>query len=145
MQKLLLVLLIALCAIAWTWRLERARSVDPELGVSESSELAPPPAQSAQSSQSTQWAQPVPEAGETRERTEVPEAIEAPATAEVSRPMHALADAAPAGRFTCDGRQYCSQMTSCEEATYFLQHCPDPKMDGDHDGIPCERQWCTGR
>lgn len=49
---------------------------------------------------------------------------------------------APEARFACDGRQYCSQMTSCEEATYFLQHCPDPKMDGDHDGIPCERQWC---
>jgi Excalibur calcium-binding domain len=46
--------------------------------------------------------------------------------------------------FTCDGRAYCSQMTSCEEATYFLQHCPGVKMDGDHDGIPCERQWCSG-
>jgi len=46
--------------------------------------------------------------------------------------------------FTCDGRVYCSQMTSCEEATYFLQHCPGVKMDGDHDGIPCEKQWCAG-
>ena len=45
--------------------------------------------------------------------------------------------------FSCDGRTYCSQMTSCEEAKYFLQHCPNTKMDGDHNGIPCERQWCT--
>ncbi|NTV11426.1 MAG: hypothetical protein HGA47_11715, partial [Zoogloea sp.] len=45
--------------------------------------------------------------------------------------------------FRCDGRKYCSQMSSCEEATYFLQHCPDVKMDGDHDGIPCEEQWCN--
>lgn len=48
--------------------------------------------------------------------------------------------------FQCDGRQYCSQMTSCEEAMYFLQNCPNVKMDGDNggrgDGIPCERQWC---
>jgi hypothetical protein len=44
--------------------------------------------------------------------------------------------------YVCDGRTYCSQMTSCEEARYFLQHCPNVKMDGDHDGVPCERQWC---
>ncbi len=44
--------------------------------------------------------------------------------------------------FACDGRKYCSQMTSCEEATYFLQNCPDPRMDGNNDGVPCEKQWC---
>jgi hypothetical protein len=44
--------------------------------------------------------------------------------------------------FTCDGRQHCSQMTSCEEATYFQKNCPGTKMDGDHDGIPCEQQFC---
>ena len=41
----------------------------------------------------------------------------------------------------CDGRQHCSQMTSCEEATWFLQNCPNTKMDGEGDGIPCERQF----
>ncbi|MDG4476510.1 excalibur calcium-binding domain-containing protein [Thiovibrio frasassiensis] len=40
--------------------------------------------------------------------------------------------------FTCDGRQHCSQMTSRAEAKFFVQNCPDTKMDGDHDGIPCE-------
>ncbi|MFQ3235100.1 MAG: hypothetical protein ACI9C4_000654 [Paraglaciecola sp.] len=40
--------------------------------------------------------------------------------------------------FRCDGRQYCSQMTSQAEAEYFLQHCPDTRIDGDYDGIPCE-------
>lgn len=44
--------------------------------------------------------------------------------------------------FRCDGRTYCSQMTSCEEATYFIEHCPNTKMDGNNDGVPCERQWC---
>ncbi|MGD9716907.1 MAG: excalibur calcium-binding domain-containing protein [Sulfuricurvum sp.] len=49
--------------------------------------------------------------------------------------------------FQCDGRQYCSQMKSCEEAVFFLRNCPNVKMDGGGDGqkpngIPCERQWC---
>ena len=45
--------------------------------------------------------------------------------------------------YRCDGRTHCSQMTSCAEATYFLRNCPDVEMDGDHDGVPCEQQWCT--
>ena len=40
--------------------------------------------------------------------------------------------------FKCDGRQYCSQMTSRAEAEFFIRNCPDTKMDGDNDGIPCE-------
>ncbi|MGD9948830.1 MAG: excalibur calcium-binding domain-containing protein, partial [Desulfobulbus sp.] len=44
--------------------------------------------------------------------------------------------------FICDGRIYCSQMTSCEEAKFYLNHCPGTKMDGNNDGIPCEKQWC---
>ncbi len=45
--------------------------------------------------------------------------------------------------FRCDGRTHCSHMTSCAEATYFINHCPGTKMDGDGDGVPCERQWCN--
>ena len=44
-------------------------------------------------------------------------------------------------QYQCDGRQYCSQMSSYEEAKYFNDHCPGTKMDGDADGIPCERQF----
>jgi len=44
--------------------------------------------------------------------------------------------------FRCDGRIHCSQMTSCEEATWFLRNCPGTKMDGNNDGTPCEKQWC---
>ncbi|SBT19325.1 Excalibur calcium-binding domain protein [Marinomonas gallaica] len=40
--------------------------------------------------------------------------------------------------FQCDGRQHCSQMRTRAEAEFFLASCPDTKMDGDHDGIPCE-------
>lgn len=45
--------------------------------------------------------------------------------------------------FSCDSRQHCSQMTSCAEATFFIQHCSNTKMDGNRDGIPCEQQWCN--
>jgi cold shock CspA family protein len=45
--------------------------------------------------------------------------------------------------FRCDGRTRCGQMRSCEEATFFLRHCPNTRMDGDGDGIPCEQQWCN--
>ncbi|WP_416192130.1 cold shock domain-containing protein [Neisseria sp. CCUG12390] len=50
-----------------------------------------------------------------------------------------------ASHYRCDGRKYCSQMTSCEEAEFFLENCGGAvqmEMDGDRDGIPCERQWC---
>lgn len=59
-------------------------------------------------------------------------------------------------QYQCDGRKYCSQMTSCEEATWFLQNCAGVKLDGapphaspndpryrhEPDGVPCEAQWC---
>lgn len=45
-------------------------------------------------------------------------------------------------RYRCDGRTHCSQMTSCEEARFFLRNCPGVTMDGDNDGVPCEGQWC---
>ncbi len=45
-------------------------------------------------------------------------------------------------QFTCDKRIFCSQMTSCEETRFFIQHCPNTKLDRDAGGIDCEKQWC---
>ncbi len=45
-------------------------------------------------------------------------------------------------RYTCSGKIHCSEMTSCAEATFYLRNCPGTKMDGDHDGKPCESQLC---
>ena len=76
------------------------------------------------------------------------EAAERDRAAEVSGLVAELppaSAAASAGRFRCDGRTHCSQMTSCEEAFYFLRNCPGVKMDGEGDGVPCERQWCGDR
>jgi hypothetical protein len=64
---------------------------------------------------------------------------ERPATPDISQ--NAVASV-PAKAFQCDGRQHCSQMTSCEEANWFLRNCPGVKMDGDNDGLPCERGPC---
>lgn len=52
------------------------------------------------------------------------------------------------GNYKCDGRTRCSQMISCEEATSFINNCPNTKMDigraGEQpDGVPCESQWCN--
>jgi hypothetical protein len=74
-----------------------------------------------------------------------PSATAAPDDTEI-RSVEQPSNATPAvehdARFHCDGRVYCSQMTSCEEATFFLRNCPGVKMDGEGDGVPCERQWC---
>lgn len=43
--------------------------------------------------------------------------------------------------FQCDDRQHCSEMSSKAEAQFFLENCPDTKMDGDNDGEACERQF----
>lgn len=58
------------------------------------------------------------------------------------KPRDGQPAAAAASPYQCDGRTMCSQMRSCGEAQYFLQHCPGTKMDGDNDGVPCEQQWC---
>ncbi len=64
----------------------------------------------------------------------------APIPASATRASASLPSAT--AQFSCDGRTHCSQMRSCAEATYFIQHCPGTQMDGNHDGVPCERQWC---
>lgn len=45
--------------------------------------------------------------------------------------------------YRCEGKQYCSQMTSCKEARFYLKNCPNVQIDGNNDGVPCESQWCN--
>lgn len=44
-------------------------------------------------------------------------------------------------QFSCQGKTYCREMTSYEEAKFYLDNCSGVKIDGDHDGIPCESQF----
>jgi cold shock CspA family protein len=59
-----------------------------------------------------------------------------------NRPAPAAATPPATLAYRCDGRTMCSEMTSCAEATWFLRNCPGTKMDGNNDGVPCEKQWC---
>ena len=58
------------------------------------------------------------------------------------KPRESELGASAASASKCDGRTSCPQMRSCSEAKYFIANCPNTKMDGDRDGIPCEEQWC---
>jgi cold shock CspA family protein len=50
----------------------------------------------------------------------------------------------PNSQFRCaPEKASCSAMTSCAEAFYHQERCQVAQMDGDGDGIPCERQWCN--
>lgn len=41
-------------------------------------------------------------------------------------------------QYSCQGKTYCSEMSSCEEAQFYQSNCSGTKMDGDGDGVPCE-------
>ena len=38
----------------------------------------------------------------------------------------------------CKKRKYCKNMSSCEEAKFYLEVCKHTNLDKDGDGIPCE-------
>ena len=59
-----------------------------------------------------------------------------------SQPVSQTVPSGQGGEFQCAGKIYCSQMTSCKEALFYLKNCPDTRMDGDGDKVPCEKEWC---
>lgn len=55
------------------------------------------------------------------------------------RSLLSTSPAADAGvGFTCSGKRYCRQMTSCAEAHFYLRQCGVSSLDGNSDGQPCE-------
>lgn len=58
------------------------------------------------------------------------------------QPIEPLDSTSPQPEFRCDERKHCGEMTSCDEARYFLDNCSGVLMDGDDDGDPCERGPC---
>ncbi len=50
-----------------------------------------------------------------------------------------LASAPQATSFTCGRKTYCREMTSCAEARFYLRRCGLTTIDGDDDGVPCEK------
>lgn len=51
--------------------------------------------------------------------------------------------ASPLG-LACGNKKYCNQMTSCDEAKYYLTQCGVKRLDGNGDGVPCET-LCQGK
>ena len=39
---------------------------------------------------------------------------------------------------SCGNKKHCSEMTSCDEAKYYLTQCGVKSLDGDGDGTPCK-------
>lgn len=39
----------------------------------------------------------------------------------------------------CSQQLYCGQMTSCEQAKFYLEVCGHKARDSDNDGMPCEK------
>ncbi len=62
----------------------------------------------------------------------------APAARVPATPTAAPTSAASSGGFTCAGKRYCREMTSCEEAKFYLNTCGVRSLDGNKDGVPCE-------
>jgi endonuclease YncB( thermonuclease family) len=46
--------------------------------------------------------------------------------------------------FECGAKRTCSEMQSCAEALFYLEHCGLGRIDGDGDGAPCESR-CSQR
>ena len=59
---------------------------------------------------------------------------------------HPVASAAITGNANlsgCGSKKRCSEMTSCEEARYYLAQCGIKTLDGNSDGVPCDK-LCGG-
>lgn len=44
--------------------------------------------------------------------------------------------------YTCDSRNSCAQMTSCDEVKYFLKHCPAVPLGASGESPSCLKQLC---
>jgi endonuclease YncB( thermonuclease family) len=49
------------------------------------------------------------------------------------------ADAGAHQGLGCGAKRYCREMESCEEALFYLEKCGVTRLDGDGDGVPCEK------
>ena len=81
---------------------------------------------------------------EWRQRERQTKAAQGKAGPRSTRVAHRPATARNAASFSCGGKRYCREMASCAEARFHLQTCALATLDGDQDGIPCERRLCRG-
>lgn len=43
------------------------------------------------------------------------------------------------GQRSCGAKTYCTEMVSCQEAIFYFNQCGLTRLDGDGDGVPCEK------
>lgn len=87
------------------------------------------------------WSQPAPTPPwEFRNGKKEDAATPAPPVAEPATPKADVSDgkSESSGLSCSSGKRFCKQMDSCEEATFYLNKCGVKRLDGDHDGVPCE-------
>lgn len=78
------------------------------------------------------WAQAVSPMPPEQWRKEHPAAAPAsPKHAQSTKPVSAHDPA-------CGNKRYCSQMSSCDEANFYLHQCGVKSLDGNADGVPCD-------
>ena len=68
-----------------------------------------------------------------------PTSVAATAPASPAARAPTAATTSSSGGFTCAGKRYCREMTSCAEAKFYLTSCGVGSLDGNHDGVPCEK------
>ena len=56
----------------------------------------------------------------------------------VSKPLAAFGSDSPES-FSCGAKRFCKQMQSCAEACFHLQECGLSRLDGNSDGVPCNK------
>ncbi len=52
-------------------------------------------------------------------------------------PTTSPAAASDTSRWQCGAKRRCGEMTSCDEARFYLTTCGVHSLDGDRDGVPC--------
>jgi len=60
----------------------------------------------------------------------IPRLVDSPALAQKSE---------TAADTSCGNKRLCSEMSSCEEALHYLMQCGVETLDGNGDGVPCEK------
>jgi hypothetical protein len=44
-------------------------------------------------------------------------------------------------RFQCEGKNSCAELSACDEATFYVENCPDVLVD--MSSLACKTQWCS--
>lgn len=76
---------------------------------------------------------------DTRPPFRLRETAPEPARQPVYRPPPRSPAPARNSGYSCARRPYCTQISTCDEAYFYMNQCGLSRLDGDNDGVPCER------